>query len=302
MKKLIAITTILLLVTITSSCQRQVASTISVPPVIETGKAIRMNFQKTILTFGRVMPLQQVDIVAIYPGIIKKFFVRDGQYVKKGEKILSIEGLYRVAKEQTAGGVRYVKGGEIIKVAPINGYVSLKEESAGRFVKSGAVMASVVNLNSIIIEVEVFGNKKELVRVGQDVEIFSSGKIIRGKINSLQPVSDYQTGGRVVEIRLHQKRFPLLFPGDFVKVKIVVEEHKNSLAVPESAVISTKGKKIVFVKKNKNLFKKVKVKTGLAEKGYVEITSGLKGDETIVVKGGYELLNKNIRKTLKVGD
>ena len=138
--------------------------------------------------------------------------------------------------------------------------------------------------------------------MGQKVEIIHGSTKTEGKIYSVQPITDYNTGGSVVEIILKQKKNQPLFPDDFVKVRITVEEHPKSLSVPETAVVSDGGKNIVFIKKNNGEIKKKEVRLGIREKGYVEILSGLNGNEKIVIKGAYELFHKDIHKFVSVED
>ena len=49
-------------------------------------------------------------------------------------------------------------------------------------------------------------------------------------------------------------------------------------------------------------YKKMNVATGLHDKGYVEIISGLKEGEEVVTLGAYELLNLDIGKKIKIED
>ncbi len=297
MKKFLIITMILFGL----GCSKQSFS----PPVrpadfIKIGSPVIRDFKQKILTFGYVKALKKYDIVAYTDGIVKNIFVKDGEFVKKGEKLLALEGLYKVIEEQS-GSLKGPSRG-IIKISPIDGYVSIPEESVGRAVRKGEVVASVFNLNKVLIESEVFGEERLLVRKGEGVYITTEGLKIKSRVYSVQPVVDYVTGGRVVEVLIEQKDQPILFPGDFVRVEIVVKIDRNKIGVPKTAVICDGKECFVFVQKKKNLFKKVKVKTGISEGKFVEIKSGLKGNEKIVIEGAYELFNKNLASTMKVED
>ena len=81
-----------------------------------------------------------------------------------------------------------------------------------------------------------------------------------------------------------------LKPGLSVRVKIIVEEHKDSLAVPrESVVTDENGDSVISVVEKDQATHKT-VKTGLEENGLMEISAdGIKEGTTIVTAGAFGL-------------
>jgi multidrug efflux pump subunit AcrA (membrane-fusion protein) len=75
--------------------------------------------------------------------------------------------------------------------------------------------------------------------------------------------------------------------GASVTIDCVVKERKNALTVPIAAVKQNgEGEDVVRVidlSKNGHITE-VRVKTGLSEGSYIEVTSGLKGNETVIVE------------------
>jgi multidrug efflux pump subunit AcrA (membrane-fusion protein) len=70
------------------------------------------------------------------------------------------------------------------------------------------------------------------------------------------------------------------------------------LVVPESAVLDDKDEKIVFIKREGKFFPQA-VETGVKEKGFIEILSGLSEGDDIVTKGSYQLKSKLYDEILK---
>jgi membrane fusion protein (multidrug efflux system) len=97
--------------------------------------------------------------------------------------------------------------------------------------------------------------------------------------------------GRAVRLRA---RIPnpqgILFPGLFVRVRIIVEERPNALLVPESAIYSLKGRKLVYrVADGRAVLTEVTV--GRRRPGQVEIVSGLDHGAVVVTAGQQQLRN-----------
>jgi len=77
-----------------------------------------------------------------------------------------------------------------------------------------------------------------------------------------------------------------MFPGLFVRVKVIGGEIPDAVLVPEVAVGSDLGGKYVLVVGEDNIVDRRYVQIGLTQDdGKVQISDGLTGDETIIVNG-----------------
>ena len=75
-----------------------------------------------------------------------------------------------------------------------------------------------------------------------------------------------------------------LVPGNFASVTLNFEPDPNAIAIPTQAIIpQARGKKVYVY--NKGIAKFVDVTTGLRDSVNVQITSGLKAGDTILVTG-----------------
>ncbi|HEX4072336.1 MAG TPA: efflux RND transporter periplasmic adaptor subunit, partial [Planctomycetaceae bacterium] len=94
----------------------------------------------------------------------------------------------------------------------------------------------------------------------------------------------------------------LLRPGLFVRVSIPIGRAKDVLCTPAAAVVQHEGAKFVFVQTDPKTFRRVDVTTGLATDGAVEILSGLKIGDPIVVQGATALKAEMLVPTLAKED
>ena len=114
------------------------------------------------------------------------------------------------------------------------------------------------------------------------------GRSFTGTVTRSTLALDPATRSLLIEIDLPNPDHALR-PGTFAQVSLGLREIPQALVVPPQAVISTqKGKSLFIVEQGKAT--PVAVQTGISDGRWIEITSGLRGDEDIVVVGKRKLL------------
>jgi RND family efflux transporter MFP subunit len=123
-----------------------------------------------------------------------------------------------------------------------------------------------------------------LIRPGQviefDVEAFQ-GRKFKGKIAYVSPAVDQTTRTFAVEA-LVDNTDRQLKPGFFAKGVVMTKLDENVLAVPEDAISTLAGVSTVYVIED-NKARQQQVVLGARQDKLAEVTSGLKGDETLAV-------------------
>ena len=77
----------------------------------------------------------------------------------------------------------------------------------------------------------------------------------------------------------------LLKPGQFAKVRVLLENRKGALLVPQRAVIDVQGSKSVYVVDAKGVIESQPVKIGGTRGSSAIIDSGLTPTDAVVVEG-----------------
>ncbi|MCE3223983.1 MAG: putative Membrane-fusion protein of multidrug efflux transporter [Nitrospira sp.] len=114
------------------------------------------------------------------------------------------------------------------------------------------------------------------------------GRSFTGTVTRSTLALDPATRSLLVEIDLPNADHALR-PGTFAEVSLGLREIPQALVVPPQAVVSTqKGKSVFIVEQGKAT--SVRVQTGISDGRWIEIASGLRGDEEIVVVGKRKLL------------
>jgi len=88
----------------------------------------------------------------------------------------------------------------------------------------------------------------------------------------------------------NQKR--LLRPGMFIKAFILSEKRDGTIVIPKETILSRQDGKVVFTVEN-GIATEKKITTGLESINVIEIVSGLKVNDRLVISGFETLRNKS---------
>jgi len=186
-------------------------------------------------------------------------------------------------------------------VSPINGIVSDRFYDVGDMCTPQMPVFTVVDMDTVKIEIQVPDNEVSLMKEGLEALISVDAypdTMFKGSVYKVYPTINPATRTTTVEIRIPNKNH-LLKPGMFARVKVIVEKRNNVLVIPRKAIlerteldlssgeITTSRVKIdryVFVV-NGSVAHKRKIKTGIENDNFVEVTDGLKKGELLVVIG-----------------
>lgn len=171
--------------------------------------------------------------------------------------------------------------------APLSGTVTRVNVHPGEAVDPTTILAEITDLSRLVITANVPEAEAAALRLGQKMEVQTEPKI-EVSLSYLSPSVDTSNG--TVEVRAAAPENTKLRPGQFVKLRIVTEEHANCLAAPAEAVVKNdEGQEVVAVVTNDEATQ-LPVTTGLRENGLVEVQApGLKAGQTVVTVGAYGL-------------
>ena len=118
-----------------------------------------------------------------------------------------------------------------------------------------------------------------------------------GKVKELSPAisTETRTFKGIIEVGNPELK---LRPGMFAKADIVMARHDSVIVIPKSIIISGQRGKTVFVVDNGTAIEK-RITLGFENQNDAEITSGLKLNDRLVVKGFETLKNRSKVKIVK---
>lgn len=169
--------------------------------------------------------------------------------------------------------------------SPISGYIVKRNIKLGSRVRPDDVAFILVKHNKLELEASAAESDIYKLKIGQKVEITSNinpaFKLV-GSVKKIEPYIDPQTRIGTVKISLPSSKE--INYGMFLNGTVYIS-NKNSVVIPEEAMLFRNNKNIVFKIDNNNLAHEAEVKPGTREKGFVEIITGLNPGEKIVLDG-----------------
>ncbi|MFY8022141.1 MAG: efflux RND transporter periplasmic adaptor subunit [Bacteroidia bacterium] len=178
--------------------------------------------------------------------------------------------------------------------APIDGFVSKVDVNIGKYVSPTEVLFELVNPTDIHLSLTVFEADLPNVFIGQKVLAFTNNNPSKMYPCEVILIGKDLSAERYATIHCHFEQYDkTLSPGTFMNA-MMETEHKTVKTLPEDAIVQHDNKSFVFVQREKNVFELVEVKTGMSEKGSIEILMNKPElqKSKFVVKGAYSLLMK----------
>jgi RND family efflux transporter MFP subunit len=179
--------------------------------------------------------------------------------------------------------------------APLSGTIVQSYVTPGMQVEAGQPLYRIADDSRVWLKAhvpaarqnQIAGAKQAAFRVQGDDRLYEvsdlGGRLI-SRANSIDPQS--RTISLVYELNNTRNRLPL---GIFSTVHINTGTKERVMAVPETALIEEEGTYQVYVHVSGESFEKRRVTTGIEDRGWVEITSGLREGEHVVTKNAYQV-------------
>jgi multidrug efflux pump subunit AcrA (membrane-fusion protein) len=151
-------------------------------------------------------------------------------------------------------------------------------------------LAARVDLDRLVVSAGVPSAELAPLKVGQAVEVQSdkSSPPVEGSLVYVGSQVDPKTGTALVRASLPARSS--LRPGQLVTLRVIAQESKDCLAVPVESVVKNAGGVTVIALVHEGKAVQKPVKTGLRDRGLVEIEAeGLRADAPVVTEGAYAL-------------
>ena len=166
--------------------------------------------------------------------------------------------------------------------APVAGSISERLIQPGEYIRENTPVATIVQMTPLKLKTAIQEKHASLITPGQtvefDVEAFLDRKF-KGRIAYVSPAVDQATRTFAVEA-LVDNSDRRLKPGFFAKGVVLTRIDESVIAVPEDAISTLAGVSTVYVIEGGKA-RAQQVTLGARKAKLVEITSGLKGDETL---------------------
>lgn len=186
----------------------------------------------------------------------------------------------------------------IVVTAPQDGVVNQLNVREGMYVQPGMEVMSIGMLDHIWVIGEVFERQANKVRQNDRVHMrldYLPGREWQGTVDYLYPSLNEKT--RTAQVRVHfDNPDGYLKPGMFAQMTISTPPSKETLLIPQEALIRTGNQSRVVLAMGEGRFKSIEVEPGIIADDQVEILSGLKEGDRIVTSAQF-LIDSESSKT-----
>ena len=192
--------------------------------------------------------------------------------------------------------------------SPLAGYISERYADLGTLVGPGAksLLATVVKSDTVLVDfsmtaLDYLKSKERNVTIGQQdtsrswqpsVTVTLADNTIypyKGYVDFADPQVDPNTGTFSVRAEMPNPNRVLL-PGQFTKVKMLLDVRENAVVVPRKALIIEKGGAYIYVMRRDSLVEKRFIELGPEFENKAVVERGLIAGENIVIEGYHKLL------------
>jgi membrane fusion protein, copper/silver efflux system len=174
--------------------------------------------------------------------------------------------------------------------SPVSGYVLIKTVVHGMRIMPGQDLYDIVDLSTVWILADVYEVNLSSVRLGQPATVtlpYEPGRTWRGRVSYIDPTVDPAT--RTVKARLEIANTAGLLKPEMYAEVVIGGSRGKGVAVPESAIIATGERNIVFVARDGGVFEPRQVVLGTRVRNVCEIREGLAEGEKVVVGASFLL-------------
>ncbi len=191
--------------------------------------------------------------------------------------------------------------------SPISGYISERSADIGTLVGTGgqSLLATVVKSDTVLVDfsmtaLDYLNSKNRNVNLGQKDDdrrwnpyvtvTLADGSVypFQGLVDFASPQVDPTTGTFSVRAEMPNPDHTLL-PGEFTRVKVLMDVREDAIQVPSKALEIEKGAVYVYVVRPDSIVERRFVETGPEQDNSIIIERGLGAGEQLVTEGFHKL-------------
>jgi membrane fusion protein (multidrug efflux system) len=234
------------------------------PPELIVTTVKNYNFSQRLESFGTALPSRTKSFRLKKSELLTP--IKFNQEVKKGDIIANL----------STGNI----------IAPFDGILGKRGLSDDVLVSESSIILTLDDSTIIFSDLKIPETYAAVIKKGLPIEATFSGyknKIYIGEVDSVASRINAETRTLLVRIKIINDNSKLI-PGALLEVAIKYNE-KNSLGVPDTAVMLEGSKIYVYKVLENNTVKKTEIETGIRNKGNLEIVSGLQMGDKIIAEG-----------------
>ena len=170
--------------------------------------------------------------------------------------------------------------------APFGGYITERQVELGQSVRVQQQLFQLAAFSPLYADVHLSEQETDLIIPGQQARVLLGANerdSTQGRVARISPIVDDSTGTVKVTVELlpTDRNFR---PGAFVRVNIQTDTRQNAVLIPKRAILEEDGENYIFTAEGETAHRR-KVALGYENASEVEVRSGVRPGETVIVAG-----------------
>lgn len=287
---------------------------------VATGVVERRSIGKTIRTTAKIAAdeTRLAKITTKFDGYLEKLYVDfTGQSVRKGQPLFTIYSPDLLAAQQeyllAVRSSTHVPGlveasrqrlrlwdisdAQIARLertgtpqraltidSPVSGIVTNKMAIAGARVMAGEPLYDIANLDRVWALADVYESELPFIHTGAPATVTILGHTYEGRVTFVAPTVNEMT--RTVSVRIELPNGDRALKPEMFGDAVLSEPQREALVVPDSAVLQSGTRSVVFVVNGSSIEPR-EVVTGTRDAGVIEIRSGVSEGEKVATQANF---------------
>jgi len=175
--------------------------------------------------------------------------------------------------------------------APVAGVIQTRTVQTGQYVQPGAVLATLVRRDPLLLRFKVPEQEADRLKPGQEAvfQVKNDKTEYTAAITHVAAAAEENTRMAAITAEITDKNKNLLRPGAFAEIHIPVGSTRKVPVIPQTAVRPSERGFLSFVVENGRAVERIITLGMRTTDGRVEVLQGLKAGETLVIRGGEAL-------------
>jgi HlyD family secretion protein len=171
---------------------------------------------------------------------------------------------------------------ELTVRAPVDGFIGTLNVQDRAVVPANSALMTLVDLSRLEVELEVPETFAADLGIGMNAEINIGNTTVAGKLSALSP--EVVKNIVLARVRFEGKQPDGLRQSQRVSARLLIEEKPNVLMVQRGPFVESEGGRFAYVVRN-GIAVRTPVQLGATSISAVEITSGVKPGDKVVISG-----------------
>ena len=177
--------------------------------------------------------------------------------------------------------------------APISGIIQTRTVQTGQYVQTGMVLATLVRRDPLLLRFKVPERDATRIKPGQEARfrVREDSREFTAKVVHVAESADDVSRLVDVTANINDPSDRTLRPGSFAEITVPVSSTREAAVIPVSAVRPSERGFIAFVVEGDKAVERILTLGMKSADGQVEVLSGLKVGEVLVIRGSEALQN-----------